>query len=336
VTWLYGLLKPATTHPITCHECTTSTNVSKNASFANKTPILKKRSMSEVILQRSLSASSVLKQTAASVQAQACRSAPKKVHGRTYSDFVPGVNSEVPSRDQIDKFTNKSTSGNDTPSGTREKKYIRFDDKAEQCIAVECKHDNDDDDDDDAEDKAEDEAEGSSGSDSEDEGVVTMRQMKQPDLQRNASRNRLCSRNNSHTSLKTIETLPSTTLKYKGDTPDVNKEQQQAAGLTWSAGKLSPSASQETRRIRRLCRNILLGQDDEEEDDTAVQFGWSFDATNPKFSPGAAPRYPKDLHPLAPSAAIAPETPQLPTPSAMPVPTAPTPSPATLSTKRKP
>lgn len=282
MTWLYGPLKPATTHPITHHECTTSTNVSMNASFTHKKSILKKRSMSEVILQRSLSASSVLKQTAASVQAQGRRSAPKKVHERTYSDFVPGVNSEIPSKDQIDYFTNESTSGNDTPSETRGKKYIRFDDKVEQCIAVECKHHDDDDDD------AEDEAEGNSSSDSEDEGVVMMRRMKRPNLRRNASSNGLGSRNNSHTSLKTIDTLPSTTLKYKGDTPDINEEQQQAAGLTWSAGKLSPSASQETRHPTRLSRNFLLGQDDEEEDDTAAYSGWSFGPTNPKSSPGAA------------------------------------------------
>lgn len=286
MTWLYGPLKPATTHPITHHENTASTAVSRNASFSHhKKPILKKRSMSEVMLQRSISASSLLKQAAASIESQSRRSAMKRSHERTYSDFVPGANSEVPSRDQIDYFTSKSTSSTDTPSECREKRHIRFDDKVEQCIAVDCKRVDDDDDA-----AVESESSAAASSDSEDDGMVMMKRTKRPTARRGTLCNGLLgSKNNSHSNLKTIETLPSTTLKYKREEDEVNNEQQQAPGLprSWSASKLSPSPSQETLRPTRPSRNFLLGHDDDEDDSTTTS-GWSFGASNPKSSLGAA------------------------------------------------
>jgi hypothetical protein len=283
VTWLYGPLKPATTHPITHHESTTNTAVSRNASFTHKKPILKKRSMSEVMLQRSISASSLLKQAAASIEAQGRRSVLKKSHERTYSDFVPGANSEVPSRDQIDYFTSRSTSATETPSECREKRHIRFDDKVEQCIAVDCKRVDEDDDE-----AIESETTGATSSDSEDDGMVMMKRLRRPAARRGTCSVGLGSRNNSHSNLKTIETLPATTLKYKRE-PDEETEQKPTSGLarSWSSTKLSPSASQETLRPTRPSRNFLLGQD-EEEDDSAATSGWSFGASNPKSSLGAA------------------------------------------------
>jgi len=285
VTWLYGPLKPAATHPITHHENTTSTAVSRNASFTHKKPILKKRSMSEVMLQRSISASSLLKQAAASIEAQGRRSVLKKSHERTYSDFVPGTNSEIPSRDQIDYFTSQSTSGTETPSECREKRHIRFADKVEQCIAVDCKRVDEDDDDDEA---IESETTGATSSDSEDDGMVMMKRLRRPAARRGTSSVGLGSRNGSHSNLKTIETLPATTLKYKREV-DEEAEQKPASGLTrsWSSSKLSPSASQETLRPTRPSRNFLIGQDDD-EDDSAATSGWSFGASNPKSSLGAA------------------------------------------------
>jgi hypothetical protein len=286
VTWLYGPLKPATTHPITHHENAASTAVSHNASLTHKKPILKKRSMSEVMLQRSISASSLLKQAAASIEAQGHRSVLKKSHERTFSDFVPSTNSEVPSRDQIDYFTSKSTSGTETPSECREKRHIRFDDKVEQCIAVDCKRIDEDEDE-----AVQSESAGNSNSGSEDEGVVMMKRMKRPTARRGTSGAGLAgSRNGSHSNLKTIETLPSTTLKYKREAEE-DREQPAISGLTrsWSSSRLSPSASQETLRPTRPSRNFLLGNDDDDDDDdSAATSGWSFGASNPKSSLGAA------------------------------------------------
>jgi hypothetical protein len=239
--------------------------------------------MSEVMLQRSISASSLLKQAAASIEAQGRRSVLKKSHERTYSDFVPGANSEVPSRDQIDYFTSRSTSGTETPSECREKRHIRFADKVEQCIAVDCKRMDEDDDE-----AIESETTGASGSDSEDDGMVMMKRLRRPAARRGTCSVGLSSRNGSHSNLKTIETLPATTLKYKRE-PDEEAEPKPMSGLarSWSSSKLSPSASQETLRPTRPSRNFLLGQD-EDEDESAATSGWSFGASNPKSSLGAA------------------------------------------------
>jgi len=239
--------------------------------------------MSEVMLQRSISASSLLKQAAASIEAQGRRSVLKKSHERTYSDFVPGSNSEIPSRDQIDYFTSRSTSGTETPSECREKRHIRFDDKVEQCIAVDCKRMDEDDDE-----AIESETTAASSSDSEDDGMVMMKRLRRPAARRGTCSVGMGSRNGSHSNLKTIETLPATTLKYKRE-PDEENALKPTSGLarSWSSTKLSPSASQETLRPTRPSRNFLLGQD-EDEDDSAATSGWSFGASNPKSSLGAA------------------------------------------------
>ncbi len=68
--WLYGPLQTGTEisrepRPADSVELTKS-----NSFLLNKKPILKKRSMSEIMLQRSLSSSSLVKQAAAAIEAQ--------------------------------------------------------------------------------------------------------------------------------------------------------------------------------------------------------------------------------------------------------------------------
>jgi hypothetical protein len=120
--------------------------------------------------------------------------------------------------------------------------------------------------------------------------MVMMKRLRRPIARRGTSSAGLGgSRNGSHSNLKTIETLPSTTLKYKREAEEDRQEPPQSSGLSrsWSSSRLSPSASQETLRPARPSRNFLLGQDDE-EDDSAATSGWSFGASNPKSSLGAA------------------------------------------------
>lgn len=153
-----------------------------------------------------------------------------------------------------------SSSGLQSPS---ERRHIHFNNEVEQCIAVDSKEDeeaeegrparpvsdneevNDDDDDDD-----------------DDEGVVMMKQVSS---KANPS-NRSTPRNSFGAESKTIKPLPSTTLKYRGDTPEPN-EAQQLRGMNgfWpSKTLLSPSPSQETLRPSKTHANFLL--DDDEED----------------------------------------------------------------------
>lgn len=248
------------------HTSEPSSRLSKTNSFLHKKPILKKRSMSEVMLQKSLSTSSLIKQAAASVQAQQGRRSSRSMFERpsmvrASSDFVSSpFTSTTISRDTSDQSnTSKSTSGLVTPSS--EKKHIRFDEKVEQCIAVECK---DCDYDEDGDPWALQDEDSSS-----DDGVVMMKRTNsKKSLSRTNSRGSFSGEN------KIIAKLPDTTLKYRTDSPDL-----QVGGATsnhslgfWRSSKLSPSPSQETLRPSNPSRNFLLGVDEEDEDEREMSW----------------------------------------------------------------
>ncbi|EMC93549.1 hypothetical protein BAUCODRAFT_113998 [Baudoinia panamericana UAMH 10762] len=279
VTWLYGPLKPATSHPITAHLSEPMSQISKSNSFVHKKPILKKRSMSEVMLQKSLSASSLVKQAAAAVQAQQGKHSRKASFHRTQSDFSTSTApSETPSRDQLDYFTSRSSSSNCTPCECHEKRHIRFDDKVEQCIAVECKEDLEDD----LESEIEDGPRPGSPESGSDDGVIMMRRKAKPGNRNNSKTSR-----SSSVSRKTIETLPATTLKYRTDSPDVSEAQQHHVfGRAWGSSRLSPSPSQETLRPSHPSANFLLPEEKEAEAENSSS--WSFGASNPRSSLGAS------------------------------------------------
>lgn len=292
VTWLYGPLKPADSHPITSHQSEPASHLSKSNSFINKKPILKKRSMSEVMLQKSLSTSSLVKQAAAAVQAQQGTESRRVTLQRAQSDFNLFTSQpNTPSIEQADYFASRSASDTDTPCEcSAEKRHIRFDDKVEQCIAVDCKEG---DFDEHSEDEAEDEPHHDSFSDSDSEnGIIMMKRKKRPArMKKGGKGSGKNSRSNSHNGRKTIETLPSTTLKYKTDTPDVAETAQQqhhTFGRNWGAGAISPSPSQETLRPSHPSKNFLLGEEDDDNAETGTDASWSFGASNPKSSLGAA------------------------------------------------
>lgn len=267
MTWLYGPLQPHTNRTHSHHTSEPVSRLSKCNSFLHKKPILKKRSMSEVMLQNSLSSSSLVKQAAAAVQAQQVdgavmlerRRMMRPVVGRATSDFVTSsIPSRTTSRDPTDYFSSRSTSGLQTPADQAERKHIRFDDKVEQCIAVECKDADDDDEEDFNHNPWAKYREDSSSSD---EGVVMMKKSR---------KRRPLSRSNSRSSFsgesKTIAKLPSTTLKYRTDSPDVTEQQPtHSLGGFWRSSRLSPSPSQETLRPSNPSANFLLPDDDEEE-----------------------------------------------------------------------
>jgi len=231
--------------------------MSKNNSFLTKKPILKKRSASEVMLQKSLSASSLVKQATAAIEAQQSINSRggrnRAFLGRTSSDFINhGMPSQPTSRDPADYLSSCSTSGLQTPN-YGEKKHIRFDDKVEQCIAVEIKEGDFDDEDDSA----------VLDSDSSDEDVVMMKRSKyRKPISRNSSRSSFSGES------KTIAILPSTTLKYHTDSSDVPDIPSHSIRLRsgWRPGRLSPSPSQETLRPVDPSKNFLLEDDDDENE----------------------------------------------------------------------
>lgn len=266
VTWLYGPLQPASNRFCSQQNSAPVSRLSKTNSFVNgvKKPILKKRSMSEAMLQKSLSSSSLVQQAADSLQAQHMTGVtfearrPRPIIGRYTPDF-PTTSSL--SRGLLwegtDYFSSKSTSGLHTP-GDGEKKHIRFDDKVEQCIAVECRDANDEEDDYNHNPWAKYTDEDSSS----DEGVVMMkRSRRRKPLSRTASTASISSDN------KTIAKLPSTTLKYRTDSPDVTEQQPSHSLGFWRQSRLSPSPSQETLKPSNPSRNFLLAEDDDESDE---------------------------------------------------------------------
>lgn len=288
MTWLYGPLKQAQSHPITSDPSTSGSRLSKSNSFVHKKPILKKRSVSEVMLQKSISTSSLLKQAAASVQAQQTRSPSKSLNrGQAGFDNQGSGQSHPPSREEFDYFSSKMSSAVDeTPSDTKEK-HIRFDEVVEQCVAIEHRDPLLGDEDNEAED---DPPNSSLSESSSDEGLVMMGRRTRPGPSQ--VNRRRPGRSNSSSASKMIETIEATTLKYRTDSPDIPGEQRPAQhhtfGRDWSSGTLSPSPSQETLRPSRPSRNYLRMEPDEEDAAEDESANWSFGSSNPRSSLGAA------------------------------------------------
>lgn len=258
MTWLYGPLQTGSDRTKKLPSASPSGRLSKSNSFIHKKPILKKRSMSEIMLQRSLSASSLVKQAAAAVQAQ---SDQRPSVNRAQSDYIPfSFASRQMSRDNTSVFPSVSSSGLTSPY-TGEK-HIHFNEQVEQCIALDVKDDEDvesapaiDDDD----------------SDSDDDGIMMKRSNSTKQLP--AIRPKMTSRSSSTNDSKTIAMLPSTTLKYREDTPDPTGAAIKHGGGVWDTDKLSPSASQETLRPSKPSSRILL-PDDGNDDDDEVDVDW--------------------------------------------------------------
>lgn len=271
VTWLYGPLQTGSGKPfhIPTSSPLSSSRLSKSNSFLHpsKKPILKKRSMSEIMLQRSLSASSLLKQAAAAVQAQ--QSADRDLDGegirpcmgRAQSDYIafPFVSRRM-SRENSSVLQSISSSGVTSPS--YEKKHIHFNEQVEQCIALDMSGGKDD------------EADAYSytldneDSDSDEDGGAIM--MKRSNSKKllpmiGGGRGKVTRKDSTVGESKTIAMLPSTTLKYREEEDERETAMKHSAG--WFGG-LGTSASQETLRPSKPpSGGFLLGDDSDDDCD---------------------------------------------------------------------
>ncbi|KAE8441538.1 hypothetical protein EG329_004846 [Mollisiaceae sp. DMI_Dod_QoI] len=260
VTWLYGPLQTGSEKSL--HLPSTSpagsSRISKSNSFLNKKPILKKRSMSEIMLQRSLSSSSLLKQAAAAVQAQQSGGMGRPIITRGTSDYTIPFSSRRLSRENTSMLSSVSSSGLASP-GTGERKHIHFNEQVEQCIALEMKGDDDE----------EPEAyaiHNYDDSDSDDGGIMMKRSNSKRKLPPLHSR-RTTPRQSFSAESKTIAMLPSTTLKYRADTPEPPETAMKHSNGFWNGSKLSPSPSQETLRPSKPSTRMLLGDDEDDDDE---------------------------------------------------------------------
>ena len=287
VTWLYGPLQAHRRRSWLPAETPAGSRLSKTNSFLTKKPILKKRSMSEVMLQKSRSSSSLLKQAAASVEAQRGWISPgllvrARSMNRSDSDRLPSF---TPSRFGSDETSSadasNSSSGLQTP-GLGERRHIHFNNEVEQCIAVEIRDDDDDDDDDDAGMDEETEGRGidhhlnpvmddddDDDDDESDDGLIMMnRASSESSCTVRSGEPTTPRRQSISVESRTIAMLPSTTLKCRDEDDQGLDEIVDESGLgrtnrAWQPRRPSPSPSQETLRPSRPSTNRLFDGDDE-------------------------------------------------------------------------
>ena len=252
VTWLYGPLQTGS-NCLQCASARQTSQLSRTNSFASKKPILKKRSLSEVILQRSLASSTLMKQVTDALWAQQPEQKLDErsfFEGRALSDYDTRSQPKRPEGNPITNppATLKSAliSGTQTPCTER---HIHFNNKVEQCIAINERGNErydyfgvvyDD-------------------SSSEDE-PLTMKTVhrSKPGLG--------TPRNSFNGESKTIAMLPSTTLNYRGDTPDPAEQKSRLGGsFRYAPSKISPCPSQRTITPRTLSANSLIDNDEDED-----------------------------------------------------------------------
>ena len=263
VTWLYGPLQLGRGRSLDAQPTPPTSQLSRSSSFTSRKPILRKRTRSEIMLQRSLSTSTLMKQATDALRAQ--QPGPvvdgrPTLGNRTYSDFAASLDFGVPlTRSTTHPSTNpsSSTSGLQTPCT---KRHIHFNNKVEQCIAIDKDHVEqphfltaiqDDDD------------------SSSEEEMLVMKPVRQSSKAKISS-GRNTPRNSFSNDSKSIAMLPATTLNFRSDTPETGEPSTKPTDRTWKATpKLSHSSSQQTLRPSSPTHNFLLG--DEEED---VDLNW--------------------------------------------------------------
>lgn len=261
MTWLYGPLQTGS-NCLACASARQTSQLSRVNSFASKKPILKKRSLSEVILQRSLASSTLMQQATDALWAQQ----PVKNLGgrpllqdRALSDFGTRSQPKRPNGHPITTspttLRSALTSGAQTPCTER---HIHFNNKVEQCIAINKGRD------------ARYDYFGAiyDDSSSEDE-PLTMKTVYR-------SRSGLATPRNSFSGeSKTIAMLPSTTLNYRGDTPDpVEQKAKQRGSSRYASPKISPCPSQRTITPWTPPANFLDDDDDDDDDQHYPNLAW--------------------------------------------------------------
>lgn len=245
VTWLYGPFLPSVTKPI--HDTQTeppSVSLPKTDSLVNliKKPILKKRRMSEAMLQRALSTTSLLKQVTADVQAQETSGILLPHRHRTVGYFAYPLASRRMSGGSSSLAPSMESSGITSPN--TERKHIHFNEQVEQYIAVDVKSD-----DDEVDIAVDSDPDGDSSN--LDDDVM----MKRPTLRRQTLKSQ-------STEGRTITMLPSTTLKYREDTP----EPKETAMKHSRSPLMSPSSSQKTLRPSKHSGKFFFGEEDDDEE----------------------------------------------------------------------
>ncbi|KFA64168.1 hypothetical protein S40285_00814 [Stachybotrys chlorohalonatus IBT 40285] len=264
VTWLYGPLQQGATVLQNTQTEPSSSTLSKSGSFVNlnKKPILKKRSMSEVMLRKSLSTASLLKQATAAVQAQeVTRGILRPTLGRASTDYATyPFSSRRSSQANWGSLASTDSSGITSPSA--ERKHIHFNEQVEQCIAVDVKGEDEEDIDTDR-----------LAEDSDSDGVM----MKRRHCRKRMPMSKRRTKKSAIPEGKTIAMLPSTTLKYREDTLEPPETAMKHSTGVSHSPLVSPSSSQETLRPAKRSTRFFIYEDEDEDIDTSIpssSTGW--------------------------------------------------------------
>ncbi|KAB5539212.1 hypothetical protein GE09DRAFT_1205878 [Coniochaeta sp. 2T2.1] len=254
VTWLYGPLQSGSSNTPSNATHSSSAGLSKSNSFVNKKSILRKRSMSEIMLQRSLSTSSLIKQAAAAVQAQQNHAIvrvgwqSRPVPASTDYMTFPFSSRRISRQEEANVL---SLSGVETPSS--DAKHIHFNEQVVQCIAIEVQGGDDYD-------------ELEKGPfvfhrDSDDGAIL----MKRTSSKKRSNPKQSTSGTGGMES-KTIAMLPSTTLRYPRVTLEPAETVTEYSTSYASQATFQPS-SQETLRHSKPSRDVSLAADDDEHEE---------------------------------------------------------------------
>lgn len=260
VTWLYGPLQTNTSLPqSTGNTSPPPSRLSHSSSFISKKPILKKKSASAAILERSRSQHSLLQRASDIIRIQ--QSSPangRPILRRGNSEFIlPRYSTSsvvnTPAEHETPGFTGPRSSFGfvDVPTPS-ECKHVLFDEEVRQVQAI----DSEEDDKPDGEDVIVED-------DEDDDGGLMMA----PSTRTGRGSGRTTPRGSFSNESKTIVPLPSTTLKYRTDTPEPPELPNGQTGFWPTGRKLSPSPSQETLRPPRPSRNFLIDDDPEVVDE---------------------------------------------------------------------
>jgi hypothetical protein len=255
VTWLYGPLQTSWSASQSLHNTSPPpSRLSHASSFITKKPILKKKSASAVILERSRSQHSLLQRAGDIIRIQQSNnSGGRPMLRRGNSEFIlPRYNSSSVANTPVEHETPGLSESQpsltfDVPTPS-ECKHVLFNEEVRQVQAI----DSEDDDKPDEEDPVFD-------TDEDDDCGLVMA----PSLRQGRGSGRTTPRGSFSNESKTIVPLPSTTLKYRVDTP----EPPEIPKGFWPNGrKLSPSPSQETLRPVNPRQNFLIDDDPELQD----------------------------------------------------------------------
>ncbi|KAH7118137.1 hypothetical protein B0J13DRAFT_458800 [Dactylonectria estremocensis] len=265
VDWLYGPLQPGGSKIYCTQTESSSVSLSKPNSVVNisKKPILKKRSVSDTMLQGPASSSLILQQGAAVVQEQegdGWRVTKSTFDRAAMADYImfPFSSGRI-SRGTSSVLPTPTSSG--ISSTGVERKHIHFNDEVEQCVAVEAMDGDDDIDTDQL------------GDSDSDDGL--MMKLARPRKRAPLIRKKLKKGKNSLPSDgKTISMLPPTMLKHQEDMLEAPETAIKHNTDTFCSPIVPLSSSQEALHPSKILTRFFGEDEAEDMMDADVNSGW--------------------------------------------------------------